>query len=400
MISIAEALDLYIKQLSPLDHELVDTHQALHRVLAEDQYSTTDLPRFDQSAMDGYAFIAADSNPPPHCLPIVATSAAGHWSDEVLEPGTAWRIYTGARVPINADTVIPQELVSVDDNHIHLVTAYSSGKNIRYKGEEMARNTLLASRGQRLTPGLIASLRNGGIEQISVHRSPRISLIVTGDEVRSPGTALREGDIPDSNGPYAQNWLLANGYAAPDIIYVSDEQSSVENCLRQAMEKSDLVITTGGASVGDRDFIPQTATALGFEEVFWRVAQKPGKPLYFGRRHATALLGLPGNPGAVLVGMEVHARTILNCLQGAAEPRPAWLKGPLISEIPADQKRDRLIRLQLVQNDAGLCQLLPLGKQDSHMLSNLERADVLAHLPARSSDYQPGEILNFLILSQ
>lgn len=396
MISIEEALSLYAERVSTLKTETVAVHSALHRVLAADAHSQADMPRFDQSAMDGYAFRATDSNTP---LPIVATSAAGHWPESSLEASTAWRIYTGAAVPEGADTVIPQERVQRVGDSLHFEAAYPAGKNIRYRGEEIAKGTLLAQQGQRLTPGTIASLRNGGLEQVEVFRRPRISLLVTGDEVRSPGSELKDGDIPDSNGPYVQNWLLAHGYEAPEVIYVSDESDTVETYLRLATATSDLIITTGGASVGDRDFIPDTAKAIGFEEVFWRVAQKPGKPLFFGVNGKQALLGLPGNPGAVLVGMEIHGRCILNQMQGLSNANPAWRIGLLSEEVAADSRRDRLVRMFVDQDAQGQCQLHPLGNQDSHMLSNLQQANVLAHLPSKPEAYPAGTPIRFIPLT-
>ncbi len=400
MISIEQALNHYIERLSPLATETIAVHQALHRVLACDVHSESDLPRFDQSAMDGYALRSEDTATAPVEIPVVNTSAAGHWPESALEANTAWRIYTGAPIPEGANTVIPQEHVKREGDTLKFEAPYPSGKNIRYRGEEISKGASLASSGQKVTPGLIASLRNGGTENVLVYKAPRISLLVTGDEIRSPGSQLNPGDIPDSNGPYIQNWLLANGYQAPEIIYVSDTQQDVASCLRVAAAEGDFIITTGGASVGDRDFIPATAKAIGFEEVFWKVAQKPGKPLFFGMRNDQAFLGLPGNPGAVLVGMEIHARTILNCLQGLADRLPQWRKGSLTAEIEADARRDRLIRLHVHQDVKGLCLIDPVGKQDSHMMSNLQQTNVLAHLPSRENNYQAGEFLNFIVLSE
>ncbi len=397
MISLDQALDLYIEKLEPLPAERIAPHEGLHRVLAEDASCQVDLPRFDQSAMDGYAFRARDSA--SGSLPVTGLSVAGRWPAFALEPETAWRIYTGAAIPEGADTVIPQERVSREGDSLTFESAYPSGSNIRYRGEEVRAGTKLADAGQRLDPGLIASLCNGGLKAISVSRRPRIHILITGDEVRPPGSELGAGAIPDSNGAYIQSWLQAHGYPAPAIEYVSDKKHSVTECITAAAESSDLVITTGGASVGDRDFIPGVSGELGFEEVFWKVAQKPGKPLYFGLRGQQPLLGLPGNPGAVLVGMEVHLRTVLDRLQGLSKPGPEWQLARLTHTVAVDRQRDRLVRMQRDQDGDAVIRLQPLGKQDSHMLSNLGTADVLVHLPCRENDYQADEIVRFLVLT-
>lgn len=403
MIPLENALQAYVERIIPLPSETIPLGQALFRVLAEDQFSLTDLPRFDQSAMDGYALCAENTQTADRKsviqIPVTGLSAAGDWPDKALEPGTAWRIYTGAPVPEGADTVIPQERTERQDEILLFNKPYPSGKNIRYQGEELSKGAQLATAGQPLSPGLIASLCSGGIREVSVRRSPCISVVVTGDEVRPPNAEISEGQIPDSNGTYIRAWLQANGFGVPEVTYVSDSKQSVSECITNASQNTDLVITTGGASVGDRDFIPTVTRELGYEEVFWKVAQKPGKPLFFGLKDNQPLLGLPGNPGAVLVGMEVHVRTVLNRLQGLADTMPAWKTACLESAVESDSRRDRLIRMQLRQDDNYRNLLIPLGKQDSHMLSNLGQADVLAWLPAREHKYEAAEVAQYLQLS-
>ncbi|MGB1580091.1 MAG: molybdopterin molybdotransferase MoeA, partial [Nevskiales bacterium] len=397
------AIQAYIDTVKALPAESVALTQAVRRVLAEDQYSEIDLPRFDQSAMDGYALRASDSQAAPSQLPVVNESAAGHSPASVLEAGTAWRIFTGAVVPEGADTVIPQERITLSDGKLQFVEPYPSGRNIRYRGEEIKAGSHLATSGQRLSPGLIASLANAGMLDVAVIRKPRIAVLITGDEVRSPQSLrtkpLRDSEIPDSNGTYIQNWLAASGYTADSITHIADTAQAVSGAITVAAEQADLVITTGGASVGDRDFIPSVAQENGFEQIFWRVAQKPGKPIFFSRRDKTILLGLPGNPGAVLVGMEVHARTILNLLEGQLQPGPTWRSGKLSESVQTDARRDRLVRMRLTQDDNGQTLLSPLGKQDSHMLSNLAEAAVLAHVPSREQKYEPSEVLNYIELT-
>lgn len=403
MISISEALQRYVDNVEALDTVTVALTEALRYVLAEDQYADIDLPRFDQSAMDGYAFRAADTESSPAELTVTEESAAGYTPANGLQAGTAWRIFTGAPVPAGADTVIPQERIERDSNQLHFSEAWPAGRNIRYQGEEIRSGALLARTGQRLTAGLIASLANAGKLDVPVIRKPRIAVLITGDEVRSP-QSLRErplgpSEIPDSNGTYIRNWLASHGYAPLCVKHIADTAQAVAAAIADAAENADLIITTGGASVGDRDFIPSVAQENGFEQIFWRVAQKPGKPLFFSHRERKVLLGLPGNPGAVLVGMEVHARTILNLLEGQSDPLPAWRQGQLTGPVEVDARRDRLVRMLLNQDSEGHILLSPLGKQDSHMLSNLSQADVLVHIPSRQKDYEAGALLACLPLS-
>ncbi len=404
MISIAEAIRAYIDNVSPLPSEKLDLGNALRRVLVEDQYSSIDLPRFDQSAMDGYALRSDDVLETPCRLAIADVSAAGHAPASGIAPMTAWRIFTGAPIPSGADTVIPQERVELDSERLLFSAPYPAGKNIRYQGEEIKTGALLAHKGQRLTPGLIASLANTGKLDVDVTRPPRIAVLITGDEVRSP-QSLREqplgaSEIADSNGRYVDVWLKAVGLKARSIQHIADTEQGVSEAIAKCAESADLIITTGGASVGDRDYIPKSARNNGFEQIFWKVAQKPGKPLFFSRRaDSTLLLGLPGNPGAVVVGMELHARCIINLLEAQSSPTPDWRQARLTANTQADFRRDRLVRMQLSQSDTGQLSLSPLPRQDSHMLSNLSEATVLAHLPSRDSDYVQDEVISYLPLT-
>lgn len=403
MISLGDAIQAYLDTVCTLDSETVALTEGLGRVLRQDLHADIDLPRFDQSAMDGYAFRAENSASAPTTLEVCGEAAAGHTPSSGLETGTAWRIFTGAPLPEGADTVIPQEAIVREGDRLLFGEAYPRGCNIRYQGEEVRAGALLAQTGQRLTPGLIASLANAGILDVSVTRKPRIAVLITGDEVRSPlslrDRPLGESEIPDSNGTYICNWLAAHGHTPITLSHITDTAQAVSDAIAEASEQADLVITTGGASVGDRDFIPSVAQETGFEQIFWRVAQKPGKPLFFSRNDNRLLLGLPGNPGAVLVGMEVHARTILNLMEGQASPEPAWRNGCLADTVKADTRRDRLVRMHHQQDDEGRSLLTPLGHQDSHMLSNLSLANALVHLPHSNDSYPAGSVARYLPLS-
>jgi molybdopterin molybdotransferase len=403
MIPLEQALAAYPENLRPLPSEAVPVTQALNRVLAQPQQARTDLPRFDQSAMDGYAFRAADlagaGAATPLRLPVTARLAAGpHENLQPLPPGTAARILTGAPLPPGADTVIPQERVTRAGDTLVFTEPYPADKNIRRRGEELKQGAPIAAAGQRVSPGLLAALVNAGVDRLDVHRQPRIRVLITGDEIRPPGTALKTGEIHDSNGPLIGAVLQRWGYPAPRIEHVPDDVQRVRDALGAALEDADVVLSAGGASVGDHDFLPGTAEALGLRRVFWKVAQKPAKPLFFGLRDNRVHLALPGNPGAVLISLALHVRRVLDCLEGVSQPGPHWNAGHLVEAVERDSQRVRLLRMRLDHAADGTAVLHPLPKQDSHMLSNLASAQVLAWVPIGEGACAAGTLLQWTTL--
>ncbi|TXH04193.1 MAG: molybdopterin molybdotransferase MoeA [Nevskiaceae bacterium] len=418
MISLAEALALYPQQVRPLRTVRVPLQAALGHVLRAPAQARCDLPRFSQSALDGYVLTSEDAAA-PGSLTITDHIAAGDSGAlRPLQRGECQRILTGARVPPNAGAVVAQERVTVTGDRITLREALKPGANIRWQGEELREGATLGRTGQRLTPGHLAALAAAGIDEVAVARMPRIRVLVSGDEVRPAGTPLQDGQIWDANGPLVQAWLRAQGYAA-ELAYLGDHRDAVKQALDTATTEADLVITTGGVSVGDKDYIIPVAESLGVSRVFWQVAQKPGKPLYFGLRpgvvrapsaaaHGDAaaglpvpplgdavLLGLPGNPGAVLIGLVLHVRAVLDAMEGAGAAGAAFSTGVLAADARADARRDCLLRMRLAIGDDGRALLQPLPHQDSHMLSNLADADVLVHLPARAEPYPAGSIVRW-----
>lgn len=407
MIELEDALAAYAQALHRLPVETVAVTAAARRVLAEPVVACTDLPRLDQSAMDGYALRAADvaqaSSASPVRLPVVQEIAAGaHESPAKLEAASAARIFTGAPIPRGADTVILQERVTREGDALVFESAYPARRNIRWRGEELKIGAPVAEAGQRVTPGLLASLVNAGLTELSVFRRPRVRVLVTGDEVRPAGSLLARGQIPDSNGPLVRAVLDQWGYEVPAPEHVADTAEAVREALTRALADADLVLSCGGASVGDRDFVVAVAGGIGLRQVFWKVAQKPGKPMYFGLRsegaRQAALLALPGNPGAVLIGMIVHARRILEVMEGATDPAPHWSSGVLSEAVESDSRRARLLRMRLTHGDDGVARLAPLPNQDSHMLSNLSAADVLVWLPAAPTAAEAGTVRSWVAL--
>ncbi len=399
MISLHDALAKYPQTLKPLPAESCaldgELGWALGRVLAQPVASKVDLPLFTQSAVDGYALRAADAL---MNLRLTGDIPAGSPALLSLQPGTAMRILTGGALPDGADTVARQEIVERTADSIRLLKPVAAGMDTRYRGEELKTGEVIADAGRRLHSGLLAALAMAGVSEVSVRRRPRIAVLVTGDEIVRVGSVLKPGQVYDANGPLMKSWFVEHGYAAPEVHYVPDRPDAVEEALKRALDSSDLIISSGGVSVGDRDYLPQLAPKLGVQNIFWNVAQKPGKPLWFGVKDGKAFMGLPGNPGAVLIGLAVHVSCALGVLEGRTTPQPEWRAGILEAPVKADEHRDRLVRMSLRYDETGRVQLKPLPRQDSHMLSNLAKAAALVWLPVRATDYAAGEAARWLSL--
>lgn len=387
LLPLDAALATYAREITPLPSERLALNGALQRVLAAPVVATVDLPMFVQSAVDGYALravdIAAASDAAPVRLPLAGEVRAGVAPDAPLRAGETQRIFTGGRLPSGADTVARQEVVERDGEVAVLRRPLPLATDVRQRGEELRAGFELAQAGQNLHAGLVAALAMAGVAEVEVHRAPRVRVLVTGDEVMQqlPG----EAGIFDANGPLLHSWFVERGYAAPRIDYVADDREQLRAAMDDALRDCDLLLTTGGVSVGDHDLVRPVAEELGVREVFWQVAQKPGKPLYFGVRDDLGtrrlILGLPGNPGAVLIGLHVHVAAMLARLQSAREAAPAWRAGRLATAVRADA-RDQLLRMRLRIDDEGQVWLDRLGHQASHMLSNLAAATALVRIPA------------------
>lgn len=395
LISLDTALASYaqVKKLPVVELDLLAAHQ---HILATDVLSSIALPLFNQSAVDGYALRQADIDAGIRDFELIGEIRAGIEQQFELRQGQALRIFTGGKLSASSDTVARQEIVNRHGNQITLQQTIHLGTDIRYKGEELQPHTLLATQGQRLTTGLIAALSMAGIHHVEVYCQPRISVLITGDEVSSELT--NDAQVFDANGPLILSWLKEQGYQDIQLQHVIDEETSLKTALEQALNQFDLVITTGGVSVGDYDLIRPVSMRLGAEQVFWQVAQKPGKPLYFATyhkvQHQSYLIGLPGNPAAVALGLYVHVQTLLNELQGKTHVLPHWHYGKLANGIKPDS-REQILRMRAESNAQGELVLYPLTKQQSHMLSNMNQANALVRVPA-GQVCEAGEVLRFL----
>ncbi len=393
MLSIEEAFATYASRISPLESEVIPTAEALHRTLRADAPSAVDLPPFTQSAMDGYAARGADIQPGTE-LPIAMTlAAAGVDAVPTLPAGVCARIFTGGPVPMGADTVIMQEQVERDGDVARFELAPRIGQNVRKQAEEISVGQTVCAAGGEVTPGKIGALCAAGVATVSVTRVPRVTLLVTGDEIVPPGTVLKPGQVYDCNTPMVAAWLRRRGIIA-EVARLPDNAEETRQGVSAALDASDLVLTTGGVSVGEKDFVIGAARASGVADGFWKVAQKPGKPLYFGTREDCVFLGLPGNPAAVFVGLSVHVTRILDLLAG--RPNAGQMRTGTTS-VALRRSPDRAIwHRASVDFRADGAVLSPLQGQASHMLGNLSECTALALIPPGDTPLSAGTPLEWL----
>ena len=383
LISVDQALALILDKVEALASEQIPLSQALHRYLAKDIYSAIDLPLFSQSAVDGYALCSHEPILAHSKFQLVGEIRAGQDQSLQLEHGQALRIFTGAKTPEGTTTVARQEIVTqVTTNQIQINTELPAHADIRDVGEELSKGQLLAEKGQHLTVGAIAALSMAGVMDVEVYRYPDIAVVITGDEVAQNLDDFAAGMIFDANAPLIQAWFEQRQHQVK-IFHVEDTEFAVTQLIQQLKQQYEVILTTGGVSVGDYDFVRPVALAQGFEQIFWKVKQKPGKPMLFAKFQRTTdqccyLLGLPGNPAAVFVGMQIYTSTLLQALQGQAQ-LPKWFSAILTQSIKSDS-RERLLRMD-AQFEQGQLKVKNLTKQQSHMLSNLMQANCLVRIP-------------------
>ena len=383
LISIDDALALIQSTPSALTVEQLPLTECLNRYLAQDVYSEVDLPTFSQSAVDGYAICSSSENLQDSVFEVIGEIKAGSELDHQLLQGQAIRIFTGGKVPTGTTHVARQEIVKIESNNkIRLVEHIQQQADIRFAGEEIQLGQKIAECGQKINIGALAALSMIGVRSIAVYRLPKVAVLVTGDEVAETPEDLKAGKVFDANGPLLKAWFEDYGIEV-NILHIADESQRVTQCFNQLKQQYDVIITTGGVSVGDYDFVRPCSFDAGFEQIFWKVKQKPGKPLFFaeytGQNHHCYLLGLPGNPAAVYVCMQIYGKALLDALQNQSQSLQ-WFSGLLTHELKSDS-RERFLRMH-AYFEQGQLKLQSLAKQQSHMLSNLMHANCLVRIPA------------------
>jgi molybdopterin molybdotransferase len=392
-LSFGEALRLVLERIEPLEGEEVATGDAAGRVLAAPALAAIDLPPFPSSSMDGFAVRASDL---PGTLRVVGTIAAGRPAAAALAAGEAMGIATGGAVPDGADAVVPIEDADRHDGAVVIEGNVSAGAFVRDRGGDVAAGALVAAAGTRLGAAQLGALAAAGITHAMCARAPRVALLMTGTELRAPGEPLAPGEIYDANGPMLAAQLRSAGAIVEHLPPVSDDPEALRTALQLGLA-ADALITTGGVSVGIHDLVRSTEAALGVEEVFWRVAVRPGKPIAFGIRAPTLVFGLPGNPVSALVGFELFVRPALRALQGASDPTPQFLPGRLGSAVRQDATRDSFLRARsTVEGDA--VALEPVTGQESHMIARAATADALVLVPRGDGELPAGSAISYLPL--
>jgi molybdopterin molybdotransferase len=359
-------------------------------VLAEDARAAVDLPPFPSSAMDGFAVRAADL---PAELPVVFRIAAGRPADAPLGPGEAMGIATGGQVPDGADAVVPVERVDDRDNSVLIPEPTRAGAHVRPRGGDVAAGGTVVPAGTRLGASQVGALAASGVAEVRCRRRPRVALLTTGTELRAPGEALGPGQIYESNGVMLAAALAAAGAEVERLAPVEDDEDAHRAALEQALD-ADVVVSSGGVSVGPHDLVRAVLRELGVEEVFWGVAVKPGKPLAFGVRGATVVFGLPGNPVSSLVSAVLFVAPAVLALQGASAPGPGWLPGRLAGSLRRNASRDELLRARLREDGT----LEPVGGQESHMIVRAAVADALVLVPRGDGELSDGDDVRWLAL--
>jgi len=394
LLPVEEAIEQLLAQAPPPPAtEMLALAQALGRVTAEEVFSPRDLPGWDNSAMDGYALRAFDVPEQGGYLEVVGRIAAGHSTDVPLQPGQAVRIFTGAPLPPGADSVVPQERCRVYGQRIWC-PPLRLGEHVRKRGEELQRGQRVLSTGKRLRAQELGLLAAAGIPRVKVYRPLRVCLLSSGDELREPGESLAPGQIYNSNRYLVAALLRGWGVEVHDYGVMADALAASRDALMLASSECDLLLTTGGVSVGEEDHLKQAIQALGKVE-FWRLAIQPGKPLAFGQVAGKPWIGLPGNPTAALVTTLIVVRPFLLRAQGVERVLPVPVSVPAAFEWLKPNKRRQYLRARLSPDSDGQLRAILHPQQSSAMLAAACWADGLV-IVEREQQVLKGAAVPFL----
>lgn len=392
LLSLQDALDRIAGVINPIaGEEKIVLKNALGRVLSESVYSPINIPRDRNASMDGYALASNDIDPKhPFSLRLAGCSWAGKPFQGNLRAGECIRIFTGAVVPSSADSVVMQELAEANGETITFPANIKAHRYIRETGEDIKQNSLLCAKTRKLTAIDLALLASAGIYDLSVRRRINIAFFSTGDELMAVGQPLAPGKIYDSN-RYSLTGLLADSrFDVTDMGVVADDKQLLEKCLIEAARHYDVIITTGGASVGDADYIKEILDRHG-EVAIWKIAIKPGKPLAFGKIGTCYFFGLPGNPVSVIVTFQQIVAPALKQLSGARYEKPLRFKAICTSRLKKEAGRQEFQRGILTQNEDGEFFVASAGSQGSHILGSMSQSQCYIILPADCQGVQSGE---------
>ncbi len=393
LMSVEAARAAMLAEISALAAETIPLDQAVGRVLAEDVAAVRDQPPFTNSAMDGWAVRSADA---PGSLEIVGESAAGHGHQGQVQPGEAVRIFTGAALPAGADSVVIQENAAREGDRV-IVPACRPGDNIRDAGKDFRAGDVLLRKGTRIDPWRLSLAASAGRAEVAVHGRPRVAILSTGEEIVEAPATPGPFQIYDSGSPALKVMVEAWGGEASKLSGVRDQLEAVIEAMRGA--EADLIVTVGGASVGDHDLVRAAAQALGLSLRVESVAVRPGKPTFFGvLADGRRLLGLPGNPASAFVCAELFLKPLIAAYCGTAA-EPVLASARLTAPLAANGSREHWMRARLDHGDGSIL-VTPYGDQDSSLVGVFAAADALLRRQAGAAAAAAGELVDILPLAR
>ncbi len=403
MLDFDEALEKILKHTKRLPAVKISVAESLGRVLAIEIKAREPIPRFDSSSVDGFAVRTEDikdaSKENPVRLPMQGIRQAGTSRPMSLKPGHTMKIMTGALLPRNTRAVVMKEHVAIDGGIAEFTLSAREGENVRRKGEEFKRGEIVLSRATAITPPVVGMLATMGFMSIKAYRAPRVALIVTGNELRTLSGTLRAGEIRDSNSYALAAALRAAGISPTLVLHVPDSREQISKAFARALKKGDVVVSAGGVSVGDFDFVKEVLNDLRVKTVFWRVAMKPGKPNYFGTRGARLVFGLPGNPVSALVSFEMLVMPALRKMMGIHSSEILNSSATLESDLRKGGGRIEFVRAIASRSSSGQLTVRPVEGQGSHMVGGLAAANCLIIFPKESELINKGDVVAIRMLS-
>ena len=394
MISVIDAKKIISENVSSLEPVILPLQESAGLILAEDVYASMDIPAFPQSSMDGYAF-SFEGWKKHKRLKIAGEVAAGSKETFTLEPKNTVRIFTGAAVPAGADTVIMQEKTQVANGELKIEDeTIQLGTSVRTKGSEIKAGELALGKGSVLSPAAIGFLAGIGITDVKVYPNPSITIIITGNELQQPGEPLQHGQVYESNSFALKAVFQELHINDIKILYANDKPEVVTETLKKALEQADVVLLTGGISVGDYDFVLQSATECDVEKLFHKIKQRPGKPLYFGKKENKLVFGLPGNPSSVLT---CYYQYVIPALEKLSKRKI----GLQTLQVPLERSFKKAAGLtHFLKGFYNGKKVAPLDAQESYRLSSFAKANCLIEVDEDTTSLKEGELVDVYLLPQ
>ncbi|MDX1530656.1 MAG: molybdopterin molybdotransferase MoeA [Rhodothermales bacterium] len=389
LISFEEARRIVLAAAPTSPTERVPLAEALGRTLAEPVVSRDSIPPFDNAQMDGFAVRAADLRSAPTTLEVAGEVAAGQMPTVPVRPGTCVRIMTGAPVPAGADAVAPVEWTEAEGERVRFERAPAPGQYVRRAGEDLRPGAEAVAAGEVVTPPVVGIAATLGVPELTVRRVPRVAVVATGDELIEAGEPLGPGQIRNANGPALAAQAVAAGGHPLGPFVARDSEAGTQRVLVSALD-ADVIVVSGGVSMGERDVVRRVLDTLGWEPAFWKVRQRPGKPLAFGVMGGRPVVGLPGNPVSSAVCFEQYVRPLLAQMLGrraVLRPRRSAVLAEAVRKAPG---LHHFVRVTFEHGADGRLRVRPTGAQGSHLYTSVLRADGLMHLPEPLEDPPAG----------